>query len=274
MASMSFLTCAISIHALREEGDSRANEIIEFAIDFYPRPPRGGRHRHRAERKGERYFYPRPPRGGRPRQHQPAPLRGSISIHALREEGDFQAENDLCQLVRISIHALREEGDRVPAQVRQPAQSISIHALREEGDLILWKSADGVTDFYPRPPRGGRRGRFAGHLPDTHFYPRPPRGGRLEVISNKKFYRLFLSTPSARRATLIRPRLTSWDGIFLSTPSARRATIRTAPAHRRHDISIHALREEGDHTLVTLVAPTPYFYPRPPRGGRRFLQRI
>ena len=33
----------------------------------------------------------------------------------------------------ISIHALREEGDH-PAQLVWLAQSISIHALREEGD--------------------------------------------------------------------------------------------------------------------------------------------
>ena len=56
----------ISIHALREEGDSMC---LTFAVkkgNFYPRPPRGGR---------------RLPRQGR----CPDPL---ISIHALREEGD------------------------------------------------------------------------------------------------------------------------------------------------------------------------------------------
>ena len=56
-------------------------------------------------------FYPRPPRGGRrlPSLHQF--LRLSISIHALREEGDLLLPGlDLFQL-RISIHALREEGD-------------------------------------------------------------------------------------------------------------------------------------------------------------------
>ena len=33
---------------------------------------------------------------------------------------------------------------------------------------------------------------------------------------------------------------------FLSTPSARRATIQLSPVHKRMSISIHALREEGD----------------------------
>ena len=33
-------------------------------------------------------------------------------------------------------------------------------------------------------------------------------------------------------------------------------------------ISIHALREEGDGFFASLEYPVPYFYPRPPRGGR------
>ena len=35
-------------------------------------------------------------------------------------------------------------------------------------------------------------------------------------------------------------------------------------------ISIHALREEGDRHIFCRCAATTYFYPRPPRGGRRF----
>ena len=36
---------------------------------------------------------------------------------------------------------------------------------------------------------------------------------------------------------------------FLSTPSARRATLTYGPVHHVHYISIHALREEGDRLL-------------------------
>ena len=56
----------------------------------------------------------------------------------------------------------------------------------------------------------------------------------------------FLSTPSARRAT-------GQTGagksvlIFLSTPSVRRATGAGALLVAFANISIHALREEGDH---------------------------
>ena len=151
-----------------------------------------------------------------------------------------------------------------------------------------------LWDFYPRPPRGGRRKGIIDFSPaQPDFYPRPPRGGRhavdrhfavpVLVISihalreegdclpgcRVRLARLFLSTPSARRATMIaafyapylchfypRPprggrRWTrSWSGkapsAFLSTPSARRATASVAAPQRS----------------------TPDFYPRPPRGGR------
>ena len=57
----------ISIHALREEGDCPHPRCQAAADDFYPRPPRGGRHQHPQNGFMQRYFYPRPPRGGRPR---------------------------------------------------------------------------------------------------------------------------------------------------------------------------------------------------------------
>ena len=101
---------------------------------------------------------------------------------------------------------------------------ISIHALREEGDR-------GSQPVFPRP---------------VHFYPRPPRGGRLKAKIAGRIVEIFLSTPSARRATG-GPVLGQRVGKeFLSTPSARRAT---SPWQHRGEcpcISIHALREEGD----------------------------
>ena len=147
-------------------------------------------------------------------------------------------------------------------------------------------------DFYPRPLRGGRRGGLAAfnlqaaisihalceegddqgcqRQPEEHenFYPRPLRGGRLYPYEWSCTTHLFLSTPSARRATLpgraygliynisihalceegdaIRRRCAATRPRFLSTPSARRATaLRCGPS-----------RCPG------------YFYPRPLRGGR------
>ena len=56
---------------------------------------------------------------------------------------------------------------------------ISIHALREEGDRT-------------RPTRASS---------GWNFYPRPPRGGRLKIDGIELANIVFLSTPSARRAT-------------------------------------------------------------------------
>ena len=56
--------------------------------------------------------------------------------------------------------------------------------------------------------------------------------------------------------------------LFLSTPSARRATRGLAFQAVGGGISIHALREEGDPRAARPAAPSRHFYPRPPRGGR------
>ena len=81
---------------------------------------------------------------------------------------------------------------------------------------------------------------------------------------------IFLPTPSARRATLpIAPHLLFPQFIFLPTPSARRATYFCCLLDRAEAISTHALREEGDRRPSNCPARRPYFYPRPPRGGRQ-----
>ena len=112
---------SISIHALREEGDVDSVIIIYRSVNFYPRPPRGGRHR---RRRGH----------GR---------REDISIHALREEGDHLPRPVRRAAEAISIHALREEGDWLPVREAQ-RRPISIHALREEGDS---KNRDKISIF-------------------------------------------------------------------------------------------------------------------------------
>ena len=101
---------------------------------------------------------------------------------------------------------------------------ISIHALREEGDLREY-------------------GAFVHHL---DFYPRPPRGGRQQRILQDAQGPLFLSTPSARRATVGCRFLQRWFVDFYPRPPrGGRLSFRWS-CIRRKVISIHALREEGD----------------------------
>ena len=158
-------TLAISIHALREEGDSCSSLRLRGAFNFYPRPPRGGRPPGRRDTAGHWNFYPRPPRGGRP--------------------------------------------------------------------YVAGYVTKKTYDFYPRPPRGGRLRHSSKLQQDKgYFYPRPPRGGRpslaFSLLCNREIsihalreegdgcsidlghiVDVFLSTPSARRATAecIRTRL-------------------------------------------------------------------
>ena len=55
---------------------------------------------------------------------------------------------------------------------------------------------------------------------------------------------------------------------FLSTPSARRATLEQTDIGSWIMISIHALCEEGDGNVPCRRWRSIYFYPRPLRGGR------
>ena len=58
--------------------------------------------------------------------------------------------------------------------------------------------------------------------------------------------------------------------VFLPTPSARRATQLAQEAYQAMCISTHALREEGDLKPVLGIVRVADFYPRPPRGGRLY----
>ena len=80
---------AISIHALRGEGDLTMSGSLHSTCHFNPRPPWGGRLSQIFDKA----------------------LLFAISIHALRGEGDVLKPTCL-QLATISIHALRGEGDQ------------------------------------------------------------------------------------------------------------------------------------------------------------------
>ena len=79
--------------------------------DFYPRPPRGGRLIHRHEGAAIFQFLSTPSARRATSYRFTKHPSGTISIHALREEGDGRVRA-FQQHPRISIHALREEGDQ------------------------------------------------------------------------------------------------------------------------------------------------------------------
>ena len=135
---------------------------------------------------------------------------------------------------RLTISAARYEFLSTPSGWRATPQvdfihkrmSISIHALRVEGDTLFIAFFPSAENFYPRPPGGGRQ-----------------PWSRIVSPSSK-----FLSTPSGWRATdyLIHDTETCK---FLSTPSGWRATAVCTQNRPALEISIHALRVEGDSCL-------------------------
>ncbi len=78
----------------------------------------------------------------------------------------------------ISIHALREEGDLRPCA----APDLALQFLSTPSARRATRGCAGTgrpsADFYPRPPRGGRRAHVPLPTLRSNFYPRPPRGGR------------------------------------------------------------------------------------------------
>ena len=125
------------------------------------------------------------------------------------------------------------------------------------------------SNFYPRPPRGGRPAlRLAAKLL-SRFLPTPSTrratgGGAVQQPGHLEF----LPTPSTRRATRS-PSLMVVMFAFLPTPSTRRATgsavLQPPPLFDFYPRPPRGGRH-GNGSLPT--APDTHFYPRPPRGGR------
>ena len=197
--------------------------------------------------KVELDFYPRPPQGGRRELVSFWRTDPTISIHALREEGDSR----LCAFCSSGPRFLSTPSARRATQPELPFDvgfCISIHALREEGDLGLRYEGDNakvflstpsarrataervvvpdrLKDFYPRPPRGGRRIGCATFSGRSNFYPRPPRGGRPQNGHTGRHLRWISIHALREEGDSSCPCTACSSRAFLSTPSARRATV-------------------------------------------------
>ena len=99
------------------------------------------------------------------------------------------------------------------------------------------------------------------------FYPRPPRGGRQESAGYINAIIQFLSTPSARRATEHADHRELHGDISIHALREEGDSLPHSTGCG-YTISIHALREEGDTMFASSMPSILNFYPRPPRGGR------
>ena len=152
--------------------------------------------------------------------------RGRISIHALRVEGDLPRprRSRWVNFVFLSTPS----GWRATGVEQSDAgggDRISIHALRVEGDTIPTEAEVKalLISIHALRVEGDplMQSRWSKML---NFYPRPPGGGRLEHPRGSG----------------------SREKEFLSTPSGWRATEEIKAWLAGFNISIHALRVEGD----------------------------
>ena len=155
------------------------------------------------------------------REHPP---EHDISIHALREEGDAaRGRRRLVDGRFLSTPSARRATRSCPSSARANSTFLSTPSARRATQQRA-HAAGTAQHFYPRPPRGGRHLRLACWI-------------SCEIISihalreegDVGIHGVFSTSP-----------------IFLSTPSARRATGIATDAATLTLISIHALREEGD----------------------------
>ena len=126
----------------------------------------------------------------------------------------------------------------------QPAAFLSTPSARR-ATCSRWSVHRGMSNFYPRPPRGGRLLTCCSSSSSVISIHALREEGDPTTSSSRTRTHTFLSTPSARRATISSLYPADCSG-FLSTPSARRAT----------------------RNVTGQPSADSYFYPRPPRGGR------
>ena len=258
---------------------------------FYPRPPRGGRPcRTRSGRTRAQDFYPRPPRGGRRTRRRKQPhKRRFLSTPSARRATILPSTGSASSRFLSTPSARRATLDIFIFDAGTIV-FLSTPSARRATHLLINRSSES-ENFYPRPPRGGRRWCSPPRQGGAYFYPRPPRGGRRGAgrgrgpacaISipalreegddineiNDHIHKLFLSPPSARRATMTAS-TARHSGKFLSPPSARRAT----KLYVMYETARQFLSPPSARRATPVPAPRSTFvldfYPRPPRGGRR-----
>ena len=150
-------------------------------------------------------FYPRPPGGGRPDAQLQRINDGiKISIHALRVEGDGGGVGGTVQLDHF--YPRPPGGGRLIELGLYPAPDyISIHALRVEGDMDAMLYSTNTHPFLSTPSgwrattADGQAGKTARKFLST------PSGWRATTPDGDPvYYNVFLSTPSGWRATGVR----------------------------------------------------------------------
>ena len=168
-----------------------------------------------------------------------------------------------CQVGRISIHALREEGDRVQPMQRTLANSFLSTPSARRATTSGRTSTTASTNFYPRPPRGGRprcrHFKLCRALISIHAL--REEGDTLCSAADAGLYLISIHALREEGDGRVSARVQIVPE-FLSTPSARRATAKTErkhPAFVSLYTSLHKLQRDACKTnrkITPLLAQT------------------
>ena len=280
----------ISIHALREEGDLIRLLCMANSAIFLSTPSARRATAQLAALTAElEDFYPRPPRGGRPALPGDLLVLFFISIHALREEGDYFANSAKYQITLFLSTPSARRATLFLQHKRPPCRFLSTPSARRAtgGAAAACKKKTNFyprpprggrpsetlspvamhSYFYPRPPRGGRRGRQQALKLISYFYPRPPRGGRrTHPASSGRAGDFYPRPPRGGRPPCRHP-ADRPSNFYPRPPRGGRPAILVLCGGRQVFLSTPSARRET--VRCGLLPPTRYdFYPRPPRGGR------
>ena len=146
----------------------------------------------------------------------------------------------------ISIHALRVEGDFGMIATRRSRRYFYPRPPGGGRPASQYLFGSNSTNFYPRPPGGGRQNTCGSDMDRIDFYPRPPGGGRHISIDLLPIALLFLSTPSGWRATVVALQKVIQNVHFYPRPPGGGRLQLHPRNYCCWNISIHALRVEGD----------------------------
>ena len=257
----------ISIHVPREGDDNTSTiHILAGFLNFYPRPPRGGRPSSWPTRCAARKFLSTSPARGTTFQLLPHLGIHGISIHVPRE-GDDLAYSASCGARRLFLST-------------SPARGTTgwFAKIKEE-----------TKYFYPRPPRGGRPAQELRIIRYIRFLSTSPaRGTTAKASLTFLAPPEFLSTSPARGTT--RPFGGNQLHVVISIHVPREGDDATTPPSRSpkpnfyprpprggrpfrflsfqrvHAISIHVPRE-GDDVLGLLALPVSPISIHVPREG-------
>ena len=237
-------------------------------------PARGATDQEQGNVLNENDFYPRSPRGERQAPAETTTHDGRISIHAPREGSDLNGGIS-CPTIKKFLSTLPARGATRCGDPAQAAQEISIHAPREGSDERSQRAIESLLISIHAPREGSdSRNKMMSYSATISIHA-PREGSDAEKANIEPAFSVFLSTLPARGATYFTSCLPEpQKGISIHAP--REGSDRFAvAAWTMLPRFLSTLPARGaTHEAYNIMTAQRDFYPRSPRGERRFLSLV